>query len=146
MLKWLPFPSPVDHILSEVSTMTRPFLVALHGMPYSFFELDRAVVHAEAWPRGATPHLRSWAADKRSYPTSEVRGSGQECQAVMAQEWLRGATPHPRSVAVAGRSYPMSEVRGGSREEQPHFQGAVAARAPEGLEDLFHVQGQKWQQ
>ena len=28
----LPFPSPVDHILSELSTMTRPPLAALHGM------------------------------------------------------------------------------------------------------------------
>ena len=37
----------------------------------------------------------------------------------------------------------MSEVRGGSREEQPHLQGAVAARVQEALEELFHVQGQK---
>ena len=29
----------------------------------------------------------------------------------------------------------MSEVRGGSREEQPHFQAAVAAGAQEGLEN-----------
>ena len=28
----LPFPSPVDHILSELSTMTSPSWVALHGM------------------------------------------------------------------------------------------------------------------
>ena len=28
----LPFSSPVDHILSELSTMTRPSWVALHGM------------------------------------------------------------------------------------------------------------------
>ena len=28
----LPFPSPVDHILSELSTMTRPSWLALHGM------------------------------------------------------------------------------------------------------------------
>ena len=33
----------------------------------------------------------------------------------------------------------MSEARGGGREEQPHLQGAVAARAQEGLEELFHV-------
>ena len=44
---------------------------------------------------------------------------------------------------TAKRSYPASEVRGGSREELPHLQGAVAARAQEGLEELFHVQGQK---
>ena len=28
----LPFPSPVDHVLSELSTMTCPSWVALHGM------------------------------------------------------------------------------------------------------------------
>ena len=32
----LPFPSPVEHILSELSTMTHPFWVALHGMAHSF--------------------------------------------------------------------------------------------------------------
>ena len=41
----LPFPSPVDHILSELSTKTHPSWVALHGMAHSFFELDKAVVH-----------------------------------------------------------------------------------------------------
>ena len=46
-----------------------------------------------------------------------------------AQEWPqelpRGATPRPRPGAVA------------------EGQGAVAAQAQEGLEDLFHVQGQE---
>ena len=41
----LPFPSPVDHILSELSTMTHPSWVALHGMAHSFIELDKAVIH-----------------------------------------------------------------------------------------------------
>ena len=41
----LPFPSPVDHVLSEFSTMTRPSWVALHGMAYGFIELNKAVVH-----------------------------------------------------------------------------------------------------
>ena len=41
----LPFPSPVDHVLSELSTMTRLSWVALHGMAYGFIELDKAVVH-----------------------------------------------------------------------------------------------------
>ena len=40
-----PFPSPVDHILSELSTMTRPSWLALHGMAHSFIELDKAVAH-----------------------------------------------------------------------------------------------------
>ena len=45
MLKWFPFPSPVDHILSELPTMTSLSWVALHGMAHSFIELDKAVVH-----------------------------------------------------------------------------------------------------
>ena len=39
----------------------------------------------------------------------------------------------------------MPKGRGGSPEEQPHVQGAVAAQAQEGLEELFHVQGQEGQ-
>ena len=54
------FSSPVDHILSELSTMTRPSWVALHGMTHSFIELDKAVVHVISlvsflWP--TTEHL-----------------------------------------------------------------------------------------
>ena len=41
----LPFPSPLDHVLSELSTMTHPSWVALHIMAHSFIELDKAVVH-----------------------------------------------------------------------------------------------------
>ena len=40
----LPFPSPVDHILSELSTMTLLSWVA-HMAWLSFIELDKAVVH-----------------------------------------------------------------------------------------------------
>ena len=39
----LPFPSPVGHILSDLSTMTRPSWVA-PGTWLSFIELDKAVV------------------------------------------------------------------------------------------------------
>ena len=41
----LPFPSPVDHILLELSTMTCPSWVAPHGMAHSFTELGKVVVH-----------------------------------------------------------------------------------------------------
>ena len=41
----LPVPPPVDHVFSELSTMTCPSWVALHGMAHSFIELDKAVVH-----------------------------------------------------------------------------------------------------
>ena len=40
-----PFPPPVDHILSELSTMTHLSWVALQGMAHSFIEGDKAVVH-----------------------------------------------------------------------------------------------------
>ena len=39
----LPFPSPVDHILSDLSTMTRPSWVAPRAW-LSFIEFDKAVV------------------------------------------------------------------------------------------------------
>ena len=35
----------MDHILSDLSTMTHLSWVALHSMAYSFTELDKAVVH-----------------------------------------------------------------------------------------------------
>ena len=72
---------------------------------------------------------------------SEVRGRSQECQAARAQE-PRGGTPRSRPGVVAERSYPTPEARGRGLEDQPHLQGAVAARAQEGLEELFYLQGQ----
>ena len=44
-LSGLLFPSPVDHVLSELSTMTHPSWVALHDMAHSFIELGKVVVH-----------------------------------------------------------------------------------------------------
>ena len=41
----LPFPSPMDLVLSELSTMTCLSWVALHSMAHSITELDKAVVH-----------------------------------------------------------------------------------------------------
>ena len=41
----LPFPSPVDNILSEFSTITRLSWVALHSMAHSFIELEKVVAH-----------------------------------------------------------------------------------------------------
>ena len=58
------------------------------------------------------------SAAERSYPTSKVRGSSLECQAVTAQERPRGATLCSRSGAAAKRIYSATEVSGG-REELP---------------------------
>ena len=41
---------------------------------------------------------------------------------------------------------PLPEARGDGWEERPQVQGAVAAWVPEGLEDLFHVQGREGRQ
>ena len=95
------------------------------------------------------PHARR-AAAKRSYPASEVGGGDWE-EIPHAPSPRPGAaggrsylTPQrPRPGVVARRSNPTPEVRGGGREEQPHVQGAVAARAQEGLEELSHVESQE---
>ena len=72
----------------------------------------------------------------------------------MQEAWPRGAThaqglgqgprvPGCDGVGAAQRSYPTSEARGSGREELPHVQGAVAAQAQEGLDELSHVEGQE---
>ena len=70
---------------------------------------------------------------ERSYPASEVRGGS----------WELPHAPKPKAGAAAGRSNPMLKARGGGPEDQPHVQGAVAARVQEGLEELSHVEGQE---
>ena len=82
------------------------------------------------------PHARR-AAAKRSYPTSEVRGSSRECQAETAQERPRGATPHPRSGAAAGMSYPTPPRprpgrRPGGPTPRPRSPGCAGAGGPRG--------------
>ena len=71
--------------------------------------------------RGVTARSRPGAAGGRSYPTPLS----------------------PRPGATGGRTNPTPEARGGGREDQPHVQGAVAAWAQEGLEELSHVEGQE---
>ena len=68
--------------------------------------------------RPRVPDCDGTGTAERSYPASEVGGAAE-------------------------RRYPESEARGGGRDKQPHFQGVVAARAKEGLEELLHVQGQE---
>ena len=67
--------------------------------------------------RGVTPRPRPGVAGGRSYPMPLS----------------------PRPGAVGGRSNPTTEARGGGREDQPHVQGAMAAQAQEGLEELSHL-------
>ena len=41
----LPFPPLMDHILSELYTMTHPSWITLYGMGHSFIEFEKAVFH-----------------------------------------------------------------------------------------------------
>ena len=117
----------------------------------------------------ATAMVGMLSTAERSYSTLEVRGSGQECQAVTAQEWPRGAIQSlrpgvadrrshtPSEVgATDWRSHPAYEARVRGLEEPPSVrgqgrrpgratfvQGAVVALAQEGLEEPSHVEGQE---
>ena len=73
-------------------------------------------------PRGVTPRLRSGGRCGREEIPS-VQGQGRQ---------PGGATPRHKP-----------EAKGSSGEEQPHFQGAEAAWAQEGLEELSHTEGQE---
>ena len=76
--------------------------------------------------------LRGRRRAKRRYSMFKVRRGGRE-----ELPHARGQGQQPEGAT------PTPEARGGGQEEQPHVQGAVAAWAQEGLEELFHLQGQK---
>ena len=82
---------------------------------------------------------------ERSYPASEVRRGGREEIPSLrvrggGQEELPHA-PTPKARGGGREEQPTPEARGGGQEDQPHVQGAVAAPAQEGLEELSHVEG-----
>ena len=74
------------------------------------------------------------------------KGSSQEkLPHVQGQgQWPR--VPGCDGAGMAERSYPTPKARGSGREDQPHIQGAVAARAQEGLEELSHIEGYEGRQ
>ena len=103
------------------------------------------------WPR--VPDCEGTGMAEKSYPVSEVRGSGQEELPHASKPKARGGgqeeLPHaPKPEARGGGQEelphaPKPEARGGGREDQPHVQGAMAAWAQEGLEELSHTEGQE---
>ena len=48
ILEWVAFPSPTDHIFSELFIMTHPSWVALHSMAYSFIDFCKPLHHNTA--------------------------------------------------------------------------------------------------
>ena len=55
----LPLPSPVDHVLSELSAKTHPSWMTLHGMAHSFIELCRPLCHDKEVIHEGDPTLSS---------------------------------------------------------------------------------------
>ena len=92
---------------------------------------------AQELPRGATPRPRSGGAAERRYPASEVRGGGREEIPYAPKPEARGSGQEELPHA------PTPEAKGGGREDQPHVQGALAAWAQDGLEELSHAEGQE---
>ena len=94
--------------------------------------------------RGVTPYQRSGAASQSARRRRRSKGREELPRVRGRGRGPGGATPRQRPGAAAGRSYPVrgqgrrpggatqSEARGGVWEGQPHIQGALAARAPEG--------------
>ena len=46
----LPFPPPVDHVVSELFTLTHLSWLALHSMAHSFIELHKPLCHESCDP------------------------------------------------------------------------------------------------
>ena len=74
----LPFPSPVDHILSDLSTMTRLSWVAPHGhrrakRSYSTFKVRRGGCEEIPLVQGKKHWLRFAGATVKRYPTTNIR-------------------------------------------------------------------------
>ena len=116
----LPFPSPVDDILSDLST------IACHlGWPHmtwlNFSEIDKAVTHVIIlgsclwlWFQSACPLMPylSGLSSSLGFPYLEHGVSLSSCSSevqpllLTLDMGLRGATPHPRSGAAAKRRTP----------------------------------------
>ena len=162
-LSGLPLPSPGEHIVSKLSTMTHQSWVSLHDMAHSF--TDKALINlTKLWTNCSVLLFFCNCGFYSVFP-------GSSALAVMdhVEVWPKGATPCPRSgvegeelprawgqgqqprlpggdgAGAAEKSYPTPEAKVGGQEEQLHVQGAVAARTQEGWEKLIHVQGQEGQ-
>ena len=129
------FPSPVDHILSDLSTMTRPTWVAPQAW-LSFIELDKAVVlvwldrlvfcdygfsvsallqhllfYLVFSYLGRGVSLHGCSIKEQSRARAARTGHRAQAAAMVHIVRPRGATPCPRSGATARRSNSTSKER-----------------------------------
>ena len=74
----LPFPPPVDHVLSELITVTCLSWLALHSIAYSFTELhkplrcDKAVIREGAVPKHNVNHKNKYNHTSKHVLTTDL--------------------------------------------------------------------------
>ena len=70
----LPFPPPVDHVLSEISTMTCPSWVAIRGMALSFIAMQAPLQQQVVIHEGVMVRCKeAWLAAVHSSPVEKNR-------------------------------------------------------------------------
>ena len=114
--------------------------------PYPFQEPKFDIIYLRCWEE--LPHIRGQGQWLR-VPGCDGTGRAEKSYPRLrpgAEAWRSYPTPQrPRPGDTDGRSNPMPEARGSGQEDQPHVQGAMAAGAQEGLEELYHFEGQEGQ-
>ena len=86
-----------------------PGNLAMPPSEHSGFELGLSICLIGALSTAAAV-TDALSAAERSYPTSQVRGSGRECQAAKVQEPQGGPTPRPRSSGCTGAGGPRGAI------------------------------------
>ena len=108
----------MDHILSDLSTMTHPYWVALHGMAHSFIELAKAVVHVIRLVLWFSFCLPCDGEGKRN--PSKTIGVAREYQRVDTLKPYSQKTSqskHTRTTALSN-SMKLSHARGATQDRQ----------------------------
>ena len=94
ILGGLSFPPPVDHILSELSTMPRPFWMALYDMSHNFIQLCKPL-HYRQWSMKLRfqyfGHLM-WTADSLAKSLILGKIEGRRRRGCWRMRWLDGIT------------------------------------------------------
>ena len=87
ILEWFAIPSFSGPVLSELSTMTHPSWVALHGMPHSFIELRKPFITTSQWSM-STKELSCWRRLKSSLDSKGIKSVLKEINPTYLLEGL----------------------------------------------------------